>query len=351
MVQQEVALVGGGVPPRRRVRVHRDQLGLLAAAAVLFAVLTVAAPKFATPVNLLNLLRDVSFVGIIAFGMTFVIIAAEIDISVGSAMAFSSAILGSVYLDLGIPLGLSCVLVLLSGTAVGLFAGFIRAKTSVPSFIVTLALFTALRGGALMLTDAVPRSVVDRGFTYWGAGSFLGVPLPALLMLATFLVFWFLSTRTAFGRSVYAVGGNEAAARLSGISVIRIRITIFAITGFLAAASGLLLSARLGTSNAAIGSGAEFAVISAVIVGGASLYGGRGSMVGTLLGVLFIGMLNNGMVLLGVNTYAQGVAQGAIVLGAVLVSAYLNRNQSGRKAFGSLRLGRGRGDSAAQAGS
>ncbi|MCB1273013.1 MAG: ABC transporter permease [Leucobacter sp.] len=324
---------GQEAPARRRIRGGRDLLGLLIATIALFIVLTFAAPSFATTANLLNLMRDVSFVGIIAFGMTFVIIAAEIDISVGSAMAFASALLGSFFLDFGIPLPLTCLLVLAAGTLVGLFAGFIRAKTSVPSFIVTLALFTALRGAALMITDALLRSVVIPEFTFWGAGSLLGIPLPAILMLVTFAVFWFVSTRTAFGRSVYAVGGNEAAAQLSGISVVRVRVLIFAITGFLAAVSGLLLSARIGTSNASIGNGVEFAVISAVIVGGASLYGGRGSMVGTLLGVLFIGMLNNGMVLMGVNSYAQGVAQGAIVLGAVLISAYVNRDQSGRKTF------------------
>jgi len=325
---------GTAVPTGRRLRGARDHLGLLGASVVLFGALAFTAPNFATATNLLNLLRDVSFVGIIAFGMTFVIIAAEIDISVGSAMAFASALLGYLHLGLGVPLIVTILLVLVSGVVIGLFAGFVRAKANVPSFIVTLALFTGLSGGALLLTNAVPRPIIDESFRFWGGGSVWGIPIPAIIMIAMFLLFWFLATRTAFGRSIYAVGGNESAARLSGISVTRVRISIFVITGLLAAMSGVLLSARLGTSNPSIGGGVEFAVISAVLVGGASLYGGRGSMVGTLLGVIFIGMLNNGMVLLGVNSYAQGVAQGAIVLGAVLASTYLGRENRRRRVRG-----------------
>jgi sugar transport system permease protein len=207
------------------------------------------------------------------------------------------------------------------GTLLGAGAGAIRAYFNIPSFIVTLAMFSALRGGALLITDAMPIPILDEGFQAWGSGSVLGIPVPALLMLATFVVFSVVASRTAFGRSVYAIGGNAEAAHLSGIPVQRIRMVLFALTGGLAALTGLLMTSRLGAGNSNIGYGVEFAVITSVIVGGASLFGGRGSMLGTLLGGLFIAVLNNAMVLLGINSYAQEVANGVVVLLAVLVSA------------------------------
>ena len=199
-------------------------------------------------------------------------------------------------------------------------AGAIRAYFNIPSFIVTLAMFSALRGAAMLMTDAIPIPILDQGFEVWGSGAVLGVPVPALVMLATFAVFTVVASRTAFGRSVYAIGGNAEAAHLSGIPVKRIRTVLFALTGGLAAISGLLMTSRLGSGNPNIGYGVEFAVITSVIVGGASLFGGKGSMLGTLLGGLFIAVLNNAMVLLGINSYAQDVANGIVVLLAVLVA-------------------------------
>jgi sugar transport system permease protein len=298
-----------------------EHLGLAAVLVVTCIVLAVTAPGFLTATNLLDVARQVSFTGIIAFGMTLVIVAAEIDISVGSAIAFSSAVFGVLAVDLQWPLGFAAVAVIALGGLIGTSAGLVRARLGVPSFIVTLALFSALSGLALLLTDSTPIPVSDPGFAWWGNGSIAGVPVPAVLLLVLFALFWVIANRTGFGRSVYAVGGNAEAARLSGIPVLRVRVVLFAITGTLAAVSGVLQTSLLGAGNPTIGSGVEFAVITAVIVGGASLYGGRGSLVGTLLGVLLIGVLNNGMVLLGVNSYAQYVANGVIVLLAVLIGA------------------------------
>jgi sugar transport system permease protein len=295
--------------------------GLLLALIILFVVLAVWAPNFLTTTNLLNVLRQAAFVGIIAFGMTLVIIGGEIDISVGSAVALSSALLGVLHVNEGWPLELAVLAVIAEGTIVGLAAGFLRARFDVPSFIVTLALFISLRGVALWITNAFPISIPSESFDFWGAGYIFEIPVPALIMLLAFVVFWFISTRTVFGRSVYAVGGNADAARLSGIPVERIRIILLGITGCLAAVTGVLLSSRLASGNANIAVGLEFDVIAAVIIGGTVLFGGRGSMFGTLLGVLFISILSNGLVLLGVNPFAQEVARGAIVLVAVLVSA------------------------------
>ncbi|GHF17431.1 sugar ABC transporter permease [Amycolatopsis deserti] len=302
-------------------RAGGEHLGLLGALVVLVVVLSLAVPSFLSGSNLLDVARQLSFTGIIAFGMTLVIVAAEIDISVGSAIAFSSSLFGFLVVHQHWPIWLAAVTVCVLGALIGAAAGLIRAALNMPSFIVTLALFSALSGLALLITDAVPLPITDPAFATWGNGAVLGVPVPAVIFLVVFLLFWLIAKRTTFGRSVYAIGSNAEAARLSGIPVRAVRTTLFATTGLLAAVSGLLQTSQLGAGNPTIGTGVEFAVITAVIVGGANLYGGRGSMVGTLLGVVFIGVLNNGMVLLGVNSYAQNVANGAIVLLAVLVSA------------------------------
>jgi len=309
-----------GVPPARQLRVEAEIKGMLAALTVLCGLAALFAPHFATPGNLLDVLRQAAFTGIIACGMTLVVVAGEIDVSVGSTIAFSSALFGILTGALELPLWSAAIVVVGFGVAMGTGAGAIRAWFNIPSFIVTLAMFSALRGAAMLMTDAMPIPILDEGFQVWGSGAVLGIPVPALVMLAAFVVFTVVASHTALGRSVYAIGGNAEAAHLSGIPVKRIRTLLFALTGGLAAITGLLMTSRLGAGNANIGYGVEFAVITSVIVGGASLFGGKGSMLGTLLGGLFIAVLNNAMVLLGINSYAQDVANGIVVLLAVLVS-------------------------------
>lgn len=312
-------------PAKRFAHLDAELKGLLAALIALCMLAALFAPNFATAGNLLDILRQVAFTGIIAYGMTLVIVAGEIDVSVGSAIAFSSALFGTLAGPLQFPLWSAALAVVALGAAMGAGAGAIRAWFNIPSFIVTLAMFSALRGAAMLMTDAIPIPILDESFHAWGSGAVLGVPVPVLLMLATFAVFAVVASRTAFGRSVYAIGGNAEAAHLSGIPVKRTRTLLFALTGGLAAISGLLMTSRLGSATPSIGYGVEFAVITAVIVGGASLSGGRGSMLGTLLGGLFIVVLSNAMVLLGVNSYAQDVANGIVVLLAVLVRTRVAR--------------------------
>lgn len=314
-------------PPPREIHTRgarsglgNEHLGLLVVVFASCVGLTILSPNFLTQNNLLDVGRQISFTGIIALAMTMVIISAEIDISVGSALAFDSALFGILVAHHGWPIWSATVAVLVLGTVIGLGAGLVRALLNVPSFIVTLALFSALSGMALLLTDSTPVPILDEGFARLGNGSLLGIPVPLLIMGALFAVFWVMASRTQFGRSVYAIGGNPDAARLSGIRVAAVRTILFGLTGLLAAFSGILQTSQLGAGNPTIGQGVEFAVITAVIVGGASLYGGRGSLVGTMLGVVFIGIVNNGMVLMGVNSYAQYVANGAIVLLAVMIS-------------------------------
>lgn len=297
-----------------------DHWGLTGATGALFVALSLWAPYFLTSQNLLNVLQQSAFVGVVALAMTFVIVAGEIDISVGSAMAFSSALLGVLVSHHGWSLPAAAIAVLLVGGGVGLLIGFLRVLFEVPSFIVTLAFFSILQGVAEMLTNAVPIRIESASFNSWGDGHVAGVPVPAIIMFVFLAICWFVLTRTTFGRSVFAVGGNADAARLSGINVRRVRVLVFVMTGAAAALAGILVSAQLSSGDSTIGSGAEFTAISAVIIGGASLFGGRGSVLGTFLGVLFLGILGNGMVLLNLSSYAQGVARGLIVLLAVIIS-------------------------------
>lgn len=313
--------IRAGASPWSKAGEYVSRSGLLIGLMILFVLLAVFAPNFLSSRNLLNVLRAVAFNGIIACGMTLIIIAGDIDVSVGSAVAWASALLGVLAIQQGWPLGLAVVFVLIQGTLVHALAGFVRVRWEIPSFVVSLALFMSLRGAARLITNAYPITPFPDSFSFWGGGYIASViPVPAVLMLVTVAIFYFISTRTVFGRSVYSVGGNEEAARLSGIDVVKTRIGIFAINGLLSALSGVVISSRIMSGASNIAEGLEFDVIAAVIIGGTSLAGGEGSMIGTLLGVLFIGLLNNGMVLLGITPFAQEVVRGLIILGAVLIS-------------------------------
>ncbi len=295
--------------------------GLLVAVIILFVLLTQFAPNFLSSRNLFNVLRAVAVNGIIACGMTFIIISGDIDVSVGSAMAWASSLLGVLAITYGWPLWLAALFVVIQGIILHGLAGLIRVRWRVPAFVVTLTLFMSLKGAAKVITDAYPITPFPDSFSFWGQGYIAQViPVPAVLMMITIAIFYFISTRTVFGRSVYSVGGNEEAARLSGIPVGRTRVMIFAISGFLSALGGIIISSRIMAGAYNVGEGLEFEVIAAVIIGGTSLAGGAGSMIGTFLGVLFIGLLANGMTLMGVHPYWQEVARGLIVLFAVLIS-------------------------------
>jgi simple sugar transport system permease protein len=313
--------------PRRawlsRVREFLSRSGLLVALTILFLLMTRFAPNFLTSRNLFNVLRAVAINGIIACAMTFVIISGDIDVSVGSAVAWSSSLLGILAIKQHWPMAAAVAFVLLQGVVLHSLAGWIRVKWSVPAFVVSLTLFMSLKGAAKVITNAYPITPFPDSFSFWGQGYVAKIiPVPAVIMVVTIAIFYFLSTRTVFGRSVYSVGGNEEAARLSGIPVGRTRILIFALSGLLAALGGIVITSRIMAGAYNVGEGLEFEVIAAVIIGGTSLAGGAGSMAGTFLGVLFIGLLANGMTLMGVHPYWQEVARGLIVLFAVLTSVW-----------------------------
>ncbi len=287
--------------------------------------LAIMAPGFFTTDNLLNVLRNVSMQGLIALGMTAVIIAGEIDLSVGSAVAFAGC--WAAYLTgrcSGWPAGgaviFALVITVCTGFAFGAFAGIIRTRYGVPSFISTLALMTGLSGAAELITNGFPLTPFPAWYNVLGGGYLAGIPVPALVFVVAFLAMHFLMNNTVFGRSVYAVGGNAEAARLSGINVRRVKILVLALTSTFAAVAGIMQSSEIMSGTATTAKGWELDVIAAVIIGGTSLTGGAGTIRGTMVGMVFLGVIINGMTLMNVSEYWQHVVRGILILGAVLIN-------------------------------
>jgi ribose/xylose/arabinose/galactoside ABC-type transport system permease subunit len=312
---------------RKRSQLTTQQLneaGLAVALVLLVVGLSIKTSNFASIDNMWAILGDAALVGIVAWAGTLVIVAGEIDISVGPAVAFWGVILAELNGKWHLSMGLAMVMTLVGGALVGALAGWLRGRFGVPSFIVTLGLWSALRGLAQFMTNALPVPIKDNAFLDRLGGKVGPVPTAAILMFVLFAIFAFVARRTTFGRSVFAVGGNARAATLTGIDVLRIRVMLFALSGLMAALLGIVIAGRLASGNSGAAQGLEFSVIAAVVVGGTSLAGGRGSLLGTLLGVLFITVIGNGLVILGVNSYFQDVVRGALIVGAVLINMLLS---------------------------
>jgi ribose/xylose/arabinose/galactoside ABC-type transport system permease subunit len=322
--------------PRRRIPSYLQTAVLELILLLLCILLALAAPGFLTAENLLNVLRNVSMQGVIAFGMTMVIIAGEIDLSVGSAVAFSGCL--TAYLtqlltgpaagwspSAAVPAAMGVALTV--GFLLGSFTGFMRTRYQVPSFITTLALLTGLTGAAELITNGFPINSFPDWYNFFGGGYVAGVPFPAIIFLLVFVLVHILMNLTAFGRSVYAVGGNAEAARLSGINVAFVKVSVLGFTSMLAALSGILQSAEIMAGTATTAKGWELDVIAAVIIGGTSLMGGSGRIWGTMVGIVFLGIIINGMTLLNISEYWQHVVRGVLILAAVL----LNRMQTGKE--------------------
>jgi len=301
-------------PTLRRVLHQLRAAWMLLAVCVILAI---ASPVFATSANLLNVALATSVTALLAAGQTFVIILAEIDLSVGAILGFSAAITAMVLRHhstiTGIVVGLAV------GAAAGLVNGLLVTKTRMPSFIATLATLSMLSGLALQLTQGNPVSVTDYNFQNIGQARIAGIPTPVWIMIVVFVIFGILLARTRFGRYAYATGDNAEAAKLSGISVDRVKILAFVISGALAALAGFIVTARLSTAEPTAGTGLELEAIAAVIIGGTSLAGGRGDLLGTIVGALILGVIDNGMNLLNVNPFLQDVVKGVVILFAVLL--------------------------------
>jgi len=277
---------------------------------------------FFTADNLLNVTLQASITAIIAAGMTFVILTAGIDLSVGSLVAFAGILATSV-IKINLPVYLGLSLGILTGLLFGVFSGYIAGlfvtRFKITPFIVTLALMTIWRGVSFVFTEGRPIWDLPEVFSYLGGGRVAGVPVPTIIMIIVFVVSHIVLTKTRFGRYVYAVAGNPEAARLAGINTNKIIISVYIISGVLSAVSGILLASRINSGQPNAGLMYELDVIAAVVVGGTSLFGGRGTIIGTFLGAMLIAVLRNGLNLLNVGSYVQQVIVGVVILLAVLL--------------------------------
>lgn len=291
-------------------------IGLVA----LFVVISCLNSSFIEPSNLKNLLRQVSINALISFGMTFVILTGGIDLSVGSILALSSVLMGSFIKSGNNPI-VGIVLACVMGAVLGAVNGLVITKGKVAPFIATLATMTIFRGLTLVYTNGNPISSLteSEAFHSFGQGYFLGLPVPAIMMLLMFAVSYFILHKTTLGRKTYAVGGNEKVSFIAGIKIDRIKIFAYTITGFLCGMAGAILTSRLNSAQPTAGTGYELDAIAAVVLGGTSLSGGKGRIVGTIIGALIIGTLNNGLNILNVSSFYQQVVKGIVILLAVLM--------------------------------
>jgi ribose transport system permease protein len=296
---------------------------------ILCLALTLLTDKFLTVDNAWNVMRQISVNICIATGMTLVVLTAGIDLSVGSVLAISGAVAAGLLknglqfpsgnLYVGFTLLGSVVAALIVGSVLGFFNGWTITKFRVPPFVATLAMLTIARGLTFLWTKGFPISNLGSDFDHIGMGWFLGIPLPVWISAVIVLIAVFLTRQTRLGRYIYAIGGNENAARLSGININKVKVAVYTIAGGLAAVGGIMITSRLDSAQPNAGISYELDAIAAVVIGGTSLSGGKGTILGTVLGAITIGVLNNGLVLLDVSPFWQQVVKGFVILLAVII--------------------------------
>ena len=304
---------------------------------IIFALLE---PRFLHPLNLLNILRQVSIAGLIAIGMTFVILTAGIDLSVGSLLAlagmagalvakggFEDRFAVGESVASGNPAWMALLVALVVGSAGGALQGLAITRLRVPPFVVTLGGLTAFRGATLLLSGGGPISGFAPDYSWWGQGRIYGIPVPALIFIAAAVFAHIVLRYTRFGMHVYATGGNPVAANLNGVPTARITFLVYVIVGFCCGLAAFLLSARLNSAEAVAGLGLELTVIAAVVIGGTSLFGGIGNIPGTVVGTLLIGVLTNGLVLLNVSSFVQQIVIGLVLVAAVAFDQFATSGQ------------------------
>lgn len=304
------------------------QYGLLIVFGIICLIISLITPQFLTISNLTIIVTQVSINALLAFGVTFVIITGGIDLSLGSIVAVSGVTSAMLAHPDSYPVLIPIIMGLLAGLLMGAFNGFIITKSKIAPFIVTLGTMTIGRGLALILSDGRPVSNLSDSFNYLGSGTVLGIPVLILIFILVFALCSIILSKTILGRYIYAIGGNEQAARASGINIDRVKLSVYSISGLLAGLAGILLASRITTGQPNAGAGFELDAIAAVVIGGTSTVGGRGTMAGTLIGVLLIGVINNGLDLLNVTSYYQQVVMGIIIIGAVVLDSLNQKSTS-----------------------
>ncbi len=308
-------------------KINLRNYGVIIGFILLCVIISFASPAFLTMRNILNLLRQSAVVGMISAGMTLIIISGNFDISVGYICGCAGAIT-AIVLNKGCPFFLMVPVILLFGALVGLVSGTAVAKFAIPSMIATLGMGQVVKGLLLLITGGYPISVKNPIMTWIGKGSFLGIPVPIYLFVLAIVVVNFILQKTVLGRYIYSVGGNDETSRLSGIRVDSIKIITFIISSILAAISGIVLTARVGTATATSGEGYELDAIAAVVIGGTCVSGGEGNAWKTIIGVLFMSVISNSFNLLEVHVYFQYVLKGLIILIAVGFDSYNRKRAS-----------------------
>jgi ribose transport system permease protein len=320
-----------------KFKINLSILQPLIALLVMVVAMTILSENFATRDNLFNVTRQISVNLCVSVGMTLVILTGGIDLSVGSILAFSGAIaaglikngieLEGLNLFIGFTLFGAILAAIIAGGVLGWFNGWMITKFKVPPFVATLAMLTMARGFTMLYTNGFPITGLGNSFAFLGTGWFLGVPMPVCISIVVIVIFAIFIRKTRTGRYIYAIGGNERAALLSGINVKRVKVIVYMLAGVLSAIGGLLVTARLDSAQPNAGIGYELDSIAAVVIGGTSLSGGKGSVLGTVIGALIIGVLNNGLVLLNVSPFWQQVIKGLVILLAVIIDKLSSKKQ------------------------
>lgn len=298
-----------------------QKYGILVILILEIAFFTVAKDNFLTPSNFFNVGRQISFIGIASIGMTIVMITGGIDISIGSILALSGVVCAKLTVEAGLPLPAAVLITLLLGVTAGIVNGISTSILCIPALIATLAMQTILKGAAFLLTNALPVKNIPDSLKFLGQGRFFGaLPVPFVIMLVLFVFGWWFLEKSYLGRRVYAVGGNMEAARLSGINTQSICIIAYAMCGLFAALAGVLMCGRLGSGQPSIGTDFPMDVLTATVLGGVGVNGGKGSIINVLFGAFIMGVLSTGMIMLGLSDYWQWVVKGLVLLLAVSLS-------------------------------
>ncbi len=314
------------------VKYFKDNIGIiiaLLAMCIFLVIFPTTRTTFLTPKNVFNILRQNASNLFLATGMTMVIILGGIELSVGSVIALSGVVAAGCVVNFGLPEIIGFLAAIGVGALVGMFNGFVICKTDIPPFIVTLASMNITKGIALVLTGGSPIRCMTDTFKFPGAGYVGPFPAPVILMIIVFLIAVLIINRTQLGRHIYAVGGNAQAAKFSGINVQRVKFIVYTYTGIMSGIAGVVVASRLYSGQPTAGDGAEMDAIAAVVVGGTSMSGGSGRLGGTLIGVLIIGVLNNGLNLMGVDSNWQYIVKGFVILLAVYVD-FIRNKKAGR---------------------
>lgn len=306
------------------IRFVKNNMSMLIALVAIVIFFSIVSPNFMTRNNGFNVLRQISSNAIVAIGMTFVLLIGGIDLSVGSVIAATNCLSISLMVS-GAPIPVAVICGLVLSAVVGFANGMIIAKLKIPAFIMTLAMMQIARGAAYISTGGRPVRFDNDSLSLIGNGYIGVVPVPVIIMLVCIIIFAFILHKTKFGSRVYAVGGNREAAKFSGINITLIEISVYTICGTMAGIAGIILSSRMLSAQPTSGAGAEMDAIAAVVLGGTSLSGGTGTIAGTIIGALFIGVLNNGLNILGVSSYWQEVVKGIVIIIAVLVDVIKNK--------------------------